>query len=268
VLLTLLLALPLAAAGCGLRTEPRPLSQVLPASEGLRAWQREDALTVSWPVPGGALAERFGGVRGVELAVRVWPLLCPECPPPTARRLWLPADAPELEHHGGRVYLALPLEPEAGRLRLELRVRYGKGLAPRGPAVVVERAGEIPTPDLRWRPAAREGAAPVVGARTVQFYWTPVQARIVYVVGADGHPREQVRHYRANLYRRIPPAPWPPAPLNAAPLAGVEWTVPPVQASFPTEAPGEEYHLRFVDVSGNEGPPSPSVLVPLPGRAS
>jgi hypothetical protein len=240
---------------------------VLPPSEGLRAWQREDALAVSWPVPAEAPAERFGGLRGVELAVWTWPVLCPDCPPPAPRRLWLPEDAPALERHGGRVYTSLPLAPDAGRLRLELRVRYGKGLAPPGQAVLVERAGEIPAPDLHWRPAAGADAAPVAAARTVQFYWTPVRARIVYVVETDGHPREQVQHYRANLYRRVPPEPWPPAPLNAEPLAGTEWTLPPVQASFPPEATGEEYRLRFVDSFGNEGAPSPSVRVPLPGRS-
>lgn len=66
--------------------------------------------------------------------------------------------------------------------------------------------------------------------------------------------------YRVNLYRRLPPQPWPPLPVNPQPVAGLFWLGPEPSAADGAEA--VEYHMRLVDQQGNEGPPSAPVSIP------
>ncbi|HKI98905.1 MAG TPA: hypothetical protein VKB51_10565 [bacterium] len=261
--LPLLLVALLALGACGLKTPPRPLSEVLPAPDGLRAWQREGAVIVSWQVPNAAALADFGGLRGFELWVQPRPLLCLDCVLPEPTRHRLPLDGAGLQVQGAQAYYALPLPADAGQLNLRVSTRFGLGLGPASAPVMVERAAEIPAPQLAWRWVGR---GPDAGARSVQFYWPAVRERIVQMIGTDGLPREQVQDYRANLYRRVPPAPWPMQPLNGAPLPATHWIVPPLQAEFPAGATAEAYTLRFVDHFGNEGAASPEVLIPLTGR--
>jgi hypothetical protein len=252
-----------ALAACGLKTPPRPLSEVLPPTAGLRAWQREAEVLVTWQLPEPAQQERFRGLRGFVLTVQERPELCPDCPPGPQREIALGAEAPALQRQGARVFYVLPFPAHAGRMSVGVRTRFGLGLGPAGALVAVERAGEIPVPALAWR---WSGSSEAAGARSVQFYWEARQERIVQVIGTDGQPRERVQFYGANLYRRVVPGPWPPLPLNAVPLQGASWIVPPLQAEFPKEATGEAYQLRFVDQFGNEGAASAEVLIPLSGR--
>jgi len=251
------------AAGCGLKTPPRPLSEVLPPPAGVRAWQREAMLQVAWQLPDAAQQERYRGVRAFDVRVRARPLLCVECPLKLSleRRVALQDEA--LERQGGWVFLELPWPAEAGRAAVEVRTRFGLGLGPPSASVVVEAAGPIPAPALAWRWA---GAATGPGARSVQFYWEPARERVVQSIGPDGQPRERVQTYRVNLYRRVAPAAWPALPINGEPIPGAERTVPPLQAEFPPDASGEAFRARFVDQFGNEGPPSPEVVIPLEAR--
>jgi hypothetical protein len=257
----------LLAPACGLKTPPRPLSEVLPPPTGVRAWQRESALVVSWLLPDSKAQEKFGGVRGFELELSERPRLCPQCPASAPRELALSNDSTALQRQGTRLLHALPLAETAGRVSVRVRTRFGLGLGPYAAPAVVERAGPIPAPTLSWRwSGGGQGGAPVGGARSVQFFWEPPQESIAPLPGQEGPLRARPQTYRANLYRRVPPAPWPPLPLNPAPLEEATWTVPPLQAEFPPEATGEAYLLRYVDRFGNEGAASPEVLIPLAGR--
>ena len=252
-----------AAWGCGLKAPPRPLSEVLPPTAGLRAWQREASVMVSWQLPDAGRQQRYGGLRGFVLTVQSQPLLCLECPAGSPQEVQIPADAPALQRQGASLFYALPLAADAGRIAVSLRTRFGLGLGPQAGPVVVERAGAIPLPDLAWR---WSGSGEGSGARSVQFYWETRQERLVQVIGEDGQPRERAQSYRANLYRRVLPGLWPPEPLNGQPLQAASWIVPPLQAEFPPNATAEAYVLRYVDQFGNEGPASPEVLIPLSGR--
>ena len=85
---------------------------------------------------------------------------------------------------------------------------------------VLERAGPIPRPSLAWQWA---GGSTGGGARSVQFYWQAVRERTVQVIGKDAQPHERIETYRANLYRRLPPADWSPmVSLFAAPCRLLE----------------------------------------------
>jgi hypothetical protein len=261
--LAAVMGLALALGACGLKTPPRPLTSVLPAPAEVHAWQREAQVIVAWRLPEPGLQERYHGLRGFELWVQSRPLLCVECPPSEPKRLSLPLSAPGLQRQGSLVFYPLPLAPDVGALGVQVLTRFGLGLGPPSEAARVERVGTIPLPALAWQ---WEGGSEGAGARSVLFYWRPARERIVQMIGTDAQPHERVQYYRANLYRRVPPAPWPPLALNDAPLETNHWVVPPLQAEFPPGATAEAYTLRFVDQFGNEGPASPEVLVPLSGR--
>lgn len=256
------LALALLAGGCGYRTPPRPLSEVIPPTADVRAWQRGDDVVVAWAAPDRARQGRYDGVTGYVLVIGIEPLLCPQCPPGEPRTVAVAGDDPALVAQGGTLYYHLPWPADAGRLRIQVRTRYGLGPSPPGKAVVVERAGDIPPPELHWRRVGGGGAS-----APLQFYWEARRERIVQIIGADGRPRERIVHYRANLYRRTPPQPWPPAPLNGRPLTETAWQVASLGASLPPTVPGEDYVLRYVDQFGNEGPPSEPVRIPRPAGA-
>lgn len=262
--LALLVALAVAAAlgACGLKTPPQPLSEVLPATSGVQAWQREGDVIIAWNPPSPSSKARYGGLRGYALWVQARPLLCPDCPPESPRRVHLQAGDPALHAEAGRVFYRWPLGPQAGQLSLRVSTRYGIGQGPASPVVRVMRAGAIPVPALHWRWVGGQAG----GARAVQFYWPAVQERIVQVIGSDAVPREQVLDYRANLYRRVPPAAYPLLPLNPRPLTTAHFIVPPLQSGPASATGAEAYELRFVDQFGNEGPPSPEAQVPLAGQ--
>lgn len=263
-LLVALLVLP-AFTGCGLKTAPRPLSEVMKPTADVEARQRGDEVLVSWLAPDGGQVERFDRLEGFDLWVQARPMLCLECPPQSPARVELEGDDPALVQQGARYYYALRLPPDAGRLSVDVRTRFGVGTTPAGIPAIVERAADIPAPELRWRWVGRpEGAEQPANSRSVQFYWEAPRERIVQVIDATGRPWERVVQYRANLYRRVAPEPWPLQPLNGAPLEVTQWIVPSLQPDFPDDAAGEAYELRYVDRFGNEGPPSPEVLIPLP----
>jgi hypothetical protein len=259
--LAVLLGTLVAPGACGLKTAPRPLDRVLPPTDGVRTWQREGDAIVAWVAPGELQLTRYHGLRGFELWLQPRPLLCLECALPEPRRVKLPASGAPLRQQGSSFFYALPLDAEVGQLTVRVSTRFGLGLGPPSPPAVLERAAAIPRPRLDWQWA---GAG--AGARSVLFYWQAVQERIVQVIGTDAQPRERTKYFRANLYRRLPPADWPPLPLNGEPLQTAHWVVPPLQAEFPPGTTDEGYSLRFVDQFGNEGPPSPEVLIPLSGR--
>ena len=261
-----LCALALALSGtvaCGLKTPPRPVSEVLPPTAGVRAWQREESVVVNWQMPDVTQQERYGGLLGFELSLQAWQRLCLDCLAPATVRQRVPLRAPGLTRQGAMLFYTIPLAADVGRLFLQVHTRFGLGLGPPGTPVQVERADPMPVPDLSWRWA---GGGQAGSARSVQFFWQIPRERIVQSIGTDGQPREHALYYRANLYRRVPPSQWSALPLNGQPLEQPQWIVPPLQAEFPPEATGEAYRLRFVDQAGNEGPPSPELLIPLAGR--
>ncbi len=59
-------------SGCGLKTAPRPVGQVLPPVAGFQVRQRPSEALISWIVPSQADGDRFGGLRGYRL-------LCTAC---------------------------------------------------------------------------------------------------------------------------------------------------------------------------------------------
>ncbi len=261
-----LCALGMALGGtvaCGLKTAPRPVSEVLPPTTGVRAWQREESVVVTWQMPDASQQERFGGLLGFELVLQARPRLCLDCPLPAPVRQRLPLRAPGLLRQGAVLFYTVSLAAQTGRVSLQVRTRFGLGLGPPGTLVQVERADEMPVPALSWRWA---GGGEAGIARSVQFSWQTPRERIVQAIGTDGQPHERALYYRVNLYRRVPPESWPALPLNGQPLVEQQWIVPPLQAEFPPDATGEAYVLRFVDQHGNEGAPSPEVLIPLAGR--
>lgn len=250
-------------SACGLKTPPQPLSEVLPAPTGVHAWQRDGGVIVRWGPPTPKQREKYGGVRGYELWIQARPLLCPDCAPATPRRVRVVATDPALHGEAGALFYGWQLGPQVGELTVRVSTRFGIGQGPASKPVRVVRAGAIPTPVLHWR---WEGGTAASGPRLVQFYWPAVQERIVQFIGTDAVPREHALNYRANLYRRVPPADWPTLPLNPTPVTASHLTVPPLQSGSSHGAKTEAYQLRFVDQFGNEGPPSAEVRVPLSGR--
>lgn len=259
-----LLALALCAAlsACGLKTPPKPLSEVVPPTADVGAWQRERDIIVSWLPPSPNQEEKYGGLRGYELWFQPRPLLCLDCPPESPTRVRLKHDDPSLHLESGKVFYQRPLGPDVGQVNVRVSTWYGVGLGPGSEAVQVERAGAIPAPVLQWRWVIGPKGMP---QRSVLFYWQAVQERIVQIIGRDAVPHEEVQDYRANLYRRVPPAPWPILPVNSEPITVAHWIVPPLGAPSPSSKAVEAFQLRLVDQFGNEGPPSLEVRIPLAG---
>lgn len=269
-LLVLGTAVSLAVAilsGCGLKTPPRPVGQVLPPTAGFQVRQRPSEALISWIVPSQADGDRFGGLRGYRLLLHRLPLFCADCPPEERFRIDVPADAPELAREGGRVYYALPLDPPA-LLSVRLVTVYGIGSNKATAPVILEPSVDIPVAKLNWRWAVERPAGTAApGPRAVQFFWETPRERLVQVIGPDGRPREREQRYRANLYQRLPPQPWPVTPLNPRPVAGTQWIMPPLRPRLPEQATREEYILRLVDQFESEGPPSPTVEIPIAARS-
>jgi hypothetical protein len=233
----------------------------------VRARLRPEAALISWLEPTEAERRKFHDLKGYRLRVERLPLFCGECPPEGAWEISLAAAGPPTIQEGGRTYYPLPLDERPALLRVEVVTVFGSGANRPSLPLTVERRGPIPAPTLSWRWATGGDAADAAkGPRAVLFHWEARREGTEQVIGVDGRPRERQVFYRANLYRRVPPDPWPLAPLNPQPLEATQWIVPPLTAALPARAGREEYALRRVERTGAEGPPSAAVAIPLPAR--
>lgn len=239
----------LAAGGCGLRTPPRPATQVLPRVEDVQVRQRAEMAVLSWPQPDGA--ERYGGVTGYRVLRERLPPFCAACAPEALPPVVLTEEAPELEYRRGRIHYPLALEAPPERLRVRVVRRYNAGSAAPSAPVLLEPAVDIPAPELQAGPGPDGG---------VVLSWPQRQAREVTVLEAGGTPTREVRYYRVNVYRARPDGSWPLVPENREPLA-----TPPFAVAGPAEGETVAYTVRYVDELNNEGPPAPVLQLPRDG---
>ena len=246
-----------AGAGCGRKTAPRPMFEVLPTPGGLRAWQREGRALVAWPVPAGNTAAAHGGVEGFELLIERLPRDCPSCPPEQAREVELPLASPELRVEGRRAHYGFDLPAGPALWRFRVAVRFDAGTTRPSPMVTLETPATVPAHGLSWGRVPGRGKMP----QAVRLYWRLRRERVVRVITGQGAMVEEERFYRANLYRRKPGQPWPLRPINVQPLETGQQILP-----RPRDGPAE-FTLRLVDQFGNEGPAAPPVLIP-PAQAT
>lgn len=274
--LALVIAAPLAAGGCGFKTAPRPAVEALPPTGDFQVRQRGDALLVSWRAVEPEAAGRFGGVRGYRFVLQRHPVFCGVCPPESTRTVRVRADGKALRREGGRIAYRLSGRPGAGDtsgpgpalLRVRMITLYGSGEnRPTAPALL-EPPAPMAAPRLMWRwMDARQmpsGLSAAPGLRVAQLYWKARREGVLRVIGSGGRPSERKVFLRANLYRRVPPAPWPLTPLNPEPLDTGRWRVTHSRGAGENAAPepgGVEYVLRWIDRFGNEGPPSQAVRI-------
>ena len=264
-LLWLLLTVALLiGAGCGLKTAPRPSEKGLPLPEGFQGRPRPEEALLSWLPPSQANVERYGKPLGYRLQIHRLPQFCAGCPPEEKRKIDLPAQGPELHPVGKRLFYILPLRKDQGLLRIQLRIRYLSGFTAASRPVLMEAVRRVPEPRLEWK-WANPNADPSK-PRAMLFSWKGVSERFEWVVAKDGSTVEQELYYKANLYRREPPQPWPLTPLNPHTLPGPSWLLPPLEAALPEQGRVEEYVLRFVSLDGKEGPPSDTVVIRIPSR--
>ena len=181
-----------------------------------------------------------------------------------------------LRREGARITYRLSAEIVAGGsssggpalLRVRMVTLYGSGEnRPTGPALL-EPPAPMAAPRLMWRwTGAQPPPAGAPGSRKAQLYWKAQREGVLRVTGAGGKVRERETFLRANLYRRHAPGPWPLTPLNGEPLETGRWSVTRTGGSRELGAPepgGAEYVLRWIDRSGNEGPPSTPVRIGQP----
>jgi hypothetical protein len=280
----LLAALGIGLSACGVQTPPRPASSLLPPMENVQARRQPEGALLSWPAPDVELAQRYGGVTGFRLLVEDLPLLCGACPPTERRTVALRAGSEALEAQGGRIFHRMALSDDDALVRIRVVTEYGIGLGRPSRPVTLEALAKVPVEPLHWErvryppgaepagtaPAATPGTSPPAGAaasaggtQAVRLYWEPRRERVISVIQSDGQATERDEYYRGNLYRRVPPAPWPLAPLNVKPLAVPQLILPLFRSGQAGRGATAEFTLRLVDHFGNEGPPAPPITVPL-----
>jgi len=266
----------LVVGGCGLKTQPRPSEEIIPTTEGMESHARPEGIVISWLPPEGALKRRFGKVVAYVLTIEYLPLYCAPCPPERREEVVLPADSKSLVLEKERLFYFHPLSGGAALLRIGMVTEFKAGSNTPSNRQELERRGEIPRPLLKWQwegdPEHSEGLPGKAGSgntgssaspsdsSAIRFFWSPEREGFRRVQNGKGAVTEAVRYFRGNLYRRLPPAPWPFTPINPRPLEKTLWTVPKAALEE-----GAEYRLRLVDRNGGEGPPSPGV-VPLQGK--
>lgn len=238
-------------SGCGFRTDPQPVSGTIPPTADVQARFREDQILVSWKQPPTGLSRLRGAVVAYYLTVLRLPLGCTDCRPVFEQQVRLRSDSPDLNVEGQTVYFQWKPLGAPTQWLIEVRTRFQSGeSAPARPARV-EGVGEVPGHTLSFEAVA--------GSRQVRLYWRPRQEREVTLLTPGGGREVQPVYYRANVYRRFPPAPWGFTPLNAAPDDTLQYLVQPPAAAA-KGGPGQvEYSIRLVDQFGNEGPLAPPV---------
>jgi hypothetical protein len=236
---------------CGFRNDPVPVSTAIPPTEDQRARLREDRILISWRLPQQGLVRQRGAVRSYEAIVRHVPLACMDCRPEFDRRIVLTGTSPDLTVENQTLYYLWKPEGAPVQWLIQMQTHFQFGDSRVGSPVIVEGANDTPAHAL--------SSEPVQGSRQVRLYWKPRQERLVHVVTSGGGHFERPVFYRANVYRRFPPAPWPFTPLNGAPLDAVEYLVQPPVSRSKGGPDRVEYTIRLVDRFGNEGPAAPPV---------
>lgn len=235
------------AAGCGVPGPPRPLSLSLPSISALRATQIDADLWVSWQEPALGILCEISPIQGYTLRIARPLADCLHCgKEETERKILVDAADPLLRQEQQRLYY--PIQPGAQHIRVA--VVYENGLSPFA-ETYHSGADIIPQPQLRWEvlqgaEEAESLEAPESASETpqtaaapratqkkieVRLYWqTEEEGRVYrYAISTAGDPSQaqpielQRLHYRANIYRRMPKAPWPLTPLNPAPLRTTQW---------------------------------------------
>ncbi|HUJ74913.1 MAG TPA: hypothetical protein VL359_08645, partial [bacterium] len=247
-----MLALAVALCACGYRDAPVPQGRLVPPTSGVRAHFREQSLLVSWDVPSDDLTRRYGPVMSYTIVLREIPLACAVCPPVDTRTLNLASDSRNLIGEGGRLYLPLT-PPEPVNWLVSVRTRYLSVENADSDPVLAQGQGTLPQATLRGER--------VPAGRSARLFWAARRERQVQVLTAGGGMEVRDYFFRANLYRRVPPAAWPIAPLNPEPLTTLQETVPLPPAAGSQEQ--VEYAMRWVDEFDNEGPLSAPVRISL-----
>jgi hypothetical protein len=245
---------------CGFRNDPIPATTVIPPTDDQRARYREDRILISWRQPQPGLVRLRGAVQSYEVVVRHMPLACTVCRPETGRRIVLASNGPDLTVENQTVYY--PWKPDGPPMQwlLQVQTHFQFGDSAMGAPLIVEGVNDTPV-----HPFSSEVLR---GSRQVRLFWQPRQELLVHVVTSGGGYYDRPVYYRANVYRRFPPAPWPFTPLNGAPLDAVEFLVQPPASKSKGGPDQVEYTLRLVDHFGNEGPPAPPVqFESAPGEA-
>jgi hypothetical protein len=146
----LLLALAAVLAGCGLKTPPRPISQIAPVPEGLRVRQFGDEVLISWRLVLQAQAEPFGGLRETIVSIEELPPGCLPCAPVNRRELALRPGAKGLVEEGEHAHFALRPERPESSWRVRIAHRFAEGLSRPSDAQAIPGLSPIPRPVLRW----------------------------------------------------------------------------------------------------------------------
>jgi hypothetical protein len=257
-----LLAAALTGAGCGLRTNPQPLSNRIPPPQDVRIWTRDTQVTVGWKNLPERLINRWEGLEHYRITLSRMPLGCIECRVLERRELSLPPDDKNVIRGQDRtIYQFTPSGPPSTWMA-QVRVEYGKGTSPDSPPVTVDAVGNIPVETLRWERVTPDTLG-TDGRPGIRLYWNVRRERIVRIVTPAGGQTSRDLMYRVNLYVRVPPNPWPPLPVNPMPVDGQFWIGPEPVALADPMAQSVEYAMRLVDQSGNEGPVSEPVSIPI-----
>jgi len=255
-------------AGCGLRTAPQPIGNRIQPPQGVRVWTRDTQVLVGWQTLSDPLIRRWEGVQSYRIGIARLPLGCADCKPLEERQLALAPEAKSISHDGGMtVYQFTPTGPPATWV-VRVGVRFARGPSPDSPPAFVDAVGSIPGEELRWERVAASVLG-TGGKPGIRLYWNTRRERIVHIVTPTGGQEDRDLMFRVNLYRRVPPQPWPPLPVNASPIEGQFWIGPEPFVLNDPDASAVEYAMRLVDQQGNEGPASEPVSIPIlkgPGK--
>jgi hypothetical protein len=254
--LHLALAAVVVLAGCGLRTDPEPLSRQIPPPQDVRIWQRENSVVVSWRVPPAGVVALYGAASSFEVSIQRLPLGCLDCLPVSTRSVDLRPDAKPLIVEGERAYYQFEHAGPPASWSARVIARLRRGASARSALAFVEDSGTVPAHVIQWERQTE-------GEPTIRFYWNPRRERQVRVLTKTGGVIEQDLQYRANVYLRVPTAPWPQTPANPAPVEGLAWAIQETSLSKGGQVREIDAVLRLVDRFGNEGPPSAPIVVPL-----
>ncbi|MFI5399680.1 MAG: hypothetical protein ACHQZQ_01340 [SAR324 cluster bacterium] len=218
-------------------------------TEEQRARFREDRILISWRVPDPGLVRLRGAVQSYEVIVRQVPLACLECRPQAAQHIVLNRDSPDLTVENPTVYYQYAPQGPPAQWLIQVQTRFQSGNSRLGNALLVAESNETPVHSFSFEA--------IKSTLQVRLFWQPRQARVVHIVTPEGGHYDRPVFYRANVYRRLPPAPWPLSPLNSTPLDTVEYLVQPPASGARGGPDLAEYTIRLVDEFGNEGPAAP-----------
>jgi hypothetical protein len=187
------------------------------------------------------------------------PLACTDCRLRSDRRIVLSSKSPDLTVENQTVYYQWKPDGPPVQWLIQVQTHFQFGDSRVGPPLTVEGANDTPAHTFSYEIVRSSGQ--------VRLYWQARQELIVHVMTSGGGYFDRPVFYRANVYRRFPPAPWPFTPLNGAPLDAVDYLVQP-PASRAKGGPDQvEYTIRLVDRFGNEGPAAPPVkFASVPGE--